>query len=173
MVIARSSPALVSWSRVERSTFFFFFQAEDGIRDLIVTGVQTCALPICAWRSGGCRRPRGSAQRTRAPSATRSSATERRPNSPHYQHGDVARDFGPVAELGVLVRAPAVDRAGGRESARVPVPGAHRPEHEATGHRGGRHAAGHRPQALRTPNVPSPSLPAAILPQPYRLPGAG
>src|SRR2546428_9982482 len=24
----------------------FFFQAEDGIRDLIVTGVQTCALPI-------------------------------------------------------------------------------------------------------------------------------
>src|SRR2546430_7471958 len=28
---------------------FFFFQAEDGIRDLTVTGVQTCALPI----SGG------------------------------------------------------------------------------------------------------------------------
>src|SRR2546422_2212055 len=28
-------------------TFFFFFQAEDGIRDVAVTGVQTCALPIC------------------------------------------------------------------------------------------------------------------------------
>src|SRR6266436_2279247 len=30
----------------------FFFQAEDGIRDVAVTGVQTCALPICgdfAW----------------------------------------------------------------------------------------------------------------------------
>src|SRR5207248_762034 len=27
--------------------FFFFFQAEDGIRDRTVTGVQTCALPIC------------------------------------------------------------------------------------------------------------------------------
>src|SRR3712207_7269991 len=26
---------------------FFFFQAEDGIRDIGVTGVQTCALPIC------------------------------------------------------------------------------------------------------------------------------
>src|SRR5207245_11725078 len=26
---------------------FFFFQAEDGIRDATVTGVQTCALPIC------------------------------------------------------------------------------------------------------------------------------
>src|SRR6266511_4300989 len=29
------------------SSFFFFFQAEDGIRDFHVTGVQTCALPIC------------------------------------------------------------------------------------------------------------------------------
>src|SRR5205085_8253179 len=28
------------------SACFFFFQAEDGIRDLTVTGVQTCALPI-------------------------------------------------------------------------------------------------------------------------------
>src|SRR5690349_23898377 len=29
---------------------FFFFQAEDGIRDLYVTGVQTCALPIYAQK---------------------------------------------------------------------------------------------------------------------------
>src|SRR5690349_23386240 len=29
------------------SASLFFFQAEDGIRDLYVTGVQTCALPIC------------------------------------------------------------------------------------------------------------------------------
>src|SRR2546421_9516974 len=29
----------------------FFFQAEDGIRDLIVTGVQTCALPISSIRA--------------------------------------------------------------------------------------------------------------------------
>src|SRR2546425_3727233 len=28
------------------SSYFFFFQAEDGIRDKLVTGVQTCALPI-------------------------------------------------------------------------------------------------------------------------------
>src|SRR2546430_6762915 len=33
-----ASQALIVW--------FFFFQAEDGIRDLTVTGVQTCALPI-------------------------------------------------------------------------------------------------------------------------------
>src|SRR2546425_8750564 len=31
---------------VDSSFFFFFFQAEDGIRDKLVTGVQTCALPI-------------------------------------------------------------------------------------------------------------------------------
>src|SRR5690349_7751552 len=31
---------------------FFFFQAEDGIRDLYVTGVQTCALPIFGTQSG-------------------------------------------------------------------------------------------------------------------------
>src|SRR5438105_6013509 len=31
--------------------FFFFFQAEDGIRDPLVTGVQTCALPISAAMS--------------------------------------------------------------------------------------------------------------------------
>src|SRR5207245_3753097 len=29
-------------------TCLFFFQAEDGIRDATVTGVQTCALPICS-----------------------------------------------------------------------------------------------------------------------------
>src|SRR2546427_12965210 len=32
--------------------FCFFFQAEDGIRDLTVTGVQTCALPICGDLQG-------------------------------------------------------------------------------------------------------------------------
>src|SRR5688572_32083400 len=41
--------------------FFFFFQAEDGIRDLTVTGVQTCALPIFAFRRrvGQVRKPSG------------------------------------------------------------------------------------------------------------------
>src|SRR2546430_5315772 len=38
--------------------FFFFFQAEDGIRDLTVTGVQTCALPICLERFDAIRRIR-------------------------------------------------------------------------------------------------------------------
>src|SRR2546426_12406248 len=33
--------------------FFFFFQAEDGIRDYKVTGVQTCALPIYGVADAG------------------------------------------------------------------------------------------------------------------------
>src|SRR2546430_5861636 len=33
--------------RIWKAMPLFFFQAEDGIRDLTVTGVQTCALPIC------------------------------------------------------------------------------------------------------------------------------
>src|SRR5438105_12166267 len=35
---------------------FFFFQAEDGIRDPLVTGVQTCALPIFIRVTGSCIR---------------------------------------------------------------------------------------------------------------------
>src|SRR5256885_12754313 len=37
-------------SRWVEGWYFFFFQAEDGIRDYKVTGVQTCALPISAAR---------------------------------------------------------------------------------------------------------------------------
>src|SRR5206468_5982540 len=44
--------------------FFFFFQAEDGIRDLIVTGVQTCALPICHRQYDGGEDPAGGGQRS-------------------------------------------------------------------------------------------------------------
>src|SRR2546430_10198740 len=45
-------PAFVARARIlsmhgmTRDAWNFFFQAEDGIRDLTVTGVQTCALPI-------------------------------------------------------------------------------------------------------------------------------
>src|SRR5205823_8213179 len=39
--------------------FFFFFQAEDGIRDKLVTGVQTCALPILSI----CRSARANRER--------------------------------------------------------------------------------------------------------------
>src|SRR5256885_10425510 len=50
----------------------FFFQAEDGIRDYKVTGVQTCALPISADRpdsgpSAQCRCPAGPCPWTHSP----------------------------------------------------------------------------------------------------------
>src|SRR5207245_5242972 len=44
---------------------FFFFQAEDGIRDATVTGVQTCALPIlpaCPWSPPRPKQDRESSQ---------------------------------------------------------------------------------------------------------------
>src|SRR2546429_2331427 len=74
--------------------YFFFFQAEDGIRDVAVTGVQTCALPILCSTPRALAPPapagRSSARRTRhlpasapalAPPARRwgsSSRTDRR-----------------------------------------------------------------------------------------------
>src|SRR5690606_13095799 len=55
---------------------FFFFQAEDGIRDFHVTGVQTCALPIfspsstsTAGSSPGCAPPATASPRTPCPAA--------------------------------------------------------------------------------------------------------
>src|SRR2546422_8779485 len=41
---------------------YFFFQAEDGIRDVAVTGVQTCALPISQSRVAEVRRARPEAE---------------------------------------------------------------------------------------------------------------
>src|SRR5256885_7890701 len=50
----------------DRSGFIFFFQAEDGIRDYKVTGVQTCALPIYHARTASSQRvAQGSCSRNR------------------------------------------------------------------------------------------------------------
>src|SRR5438876_6322515 len=45
MFLSTTIPAM----SCSRHSSFFFFQAEDGIRDGRVTGVQTCALPICTF----------------------------------------------------------------------------------------------------------------------------
>ena len=39
----------MEYNEIQKIVVFFFFQAEDGIRDHCVTGVQTCALPICIY----------------------------------------------------------------------------------------------------------------------------
>src|SRR5438046_9831809 len=82
--------------------FFFFFQAEDGIRDWSVTGVQTCALPICsvgsARESSAQRLPcpirsvRGSAPR--CPTSPRCGSTRTRSRSEERRVGKECRDRG-------------------------------------------------------------------------------
>src|SRR5207245_5434248 len=70
-------------SAIVDSCLVFFFQAEDGIRDATVTGVQTCALPICAraapslaW-TYSIRRGSGRRSNTSAHSSARSAAWAR------------------------------------------------------------------------------------------------
>src|SRR2546430_7514451 len=51
MLNIKSTAKSTQTRSVHSMLLFFFFQAEDGIRDLTVTGVQTCALPICRGRA--------------------------------------------------------------------------------------------------------------------------
>src|SRR5258708_29821289 len=61
-VLSRNANIVATSSVFSRLFFFFFFQAEDGIRDDLVTGVQTCALPISSrMRACGQGRERGCA----------------------------------------------------------------------------------------------------------------
>src|SRR2546430_3421712 len=69
----------ITWPRARTiARLFFFFQAEDGIRDLTVTGVQTCALPIYARVVGPRSPPRALARDGQVrPSAARLARVER------------------------------------------------------------------------------------------------
>src|SRR2546430_4421204 len=73
--------------------FFFFFQAEDGIRDLTVTGVQTCALPISLSRPEGPAVPRSFRQSRRRPHlfARCSQRSSRRRGRHGRRHGKIRR----------------------------------------------------------------------------------
>src|SRR5256885_7135310 len=86
--------------------FFFFFQAEDGIRDYKVTGVQTCALPICE-RAG---RPRVQLAVLRARDEDRGDAG----NQEDPTHGDeeAAR---PVVDRGRAADKRSEERRVGKE----------------------------------------------------------
>src|SRR5260363_363147 len=58
---------------------YFFFQAEDGIRDDLVTGVQTCARPISrCWSANTAWRCRARRRATALPSRRRRRSEERR-----------------------------------------------------------------------------------------------
>src|SRR2546427_962328 len=72
---------IVLCARINIALFFFFFQAEDGIRDLTVTGVQTCALPI--W-------PDVRVRPAAAPGARMALAVRPRPRGRGGEPGDMA-----------------------------------------------------------------------------------
>src|SRR2546422_6803854 len=77
--------------------YFFFFQAEDGTRDVAVTGVQTCALPIWPERRRAERRARArrlgasAPRRDRAAVRTRGCGARGRVLPPRSDPGDRAR----------------------------------------------------------------------------------
>src|SRR6266496_5770098 len=73
---------------------FFFFQAEDGIRDLYVTGVQTCALPISLLRGSGTRSRRLPQRDSvgKAAAARPCRFRERSRRHRHHGHDPVARN---------------------------------------------------------------------------------
>src|SRR6266545_6284675 len=104
---------------------FFVFQAEDGIRDKLVTGVQTCALPI--WRAV-CLDVEPQLRRTAGRRGTHAS---RQPDGGRGDgdRGALLRRPRPGAGVSVLAPAPGRGTRGNRE---VPPCVAARPRRAAT-----------------------------------------
>src|SRR5687768_17663235 len=90
---------------------FFFFQAEDGIRDVAVTGVQTCALPIYI----GCHNRMWVGTRAGHSVVTADVTLSRHRTSPE-RHGSKRR----ARDRGMQVLAVA-ERALGREKSTAPL----------------------------------------------------
>src|SRR2546430_8842303 len=81
--------------------FFFFFQAEDGIRDLTVTGVQTCALPI----SPASNSPIGSTALGDPPEQVGNDANSCMPVAVPWNIGSSSEPAGAVFQLREIGRA--------------------------------------------------------------------
>src|SRR5438034_8002106 len=98
--------------------FFFFFQAEDGIRDHCVTGVQTCALPICRKRlsqrrpaqkergslAWSCNNPARDAHATSTTSSC-SSASPVRALLPRHSRTHTPRERPPTVPAALVLRS--------------------------------------------------------------------
>src|SRR5206468_9891995 len=84
----------LAYHTFEFHAYYFFFQAEDGIRDLMVTGVQTCALPISLRQR---RTRQANAGSPPMPSPVSSAVLEQRADQPASP---------PARELDQIGRAP-------------------------------------------------------------------
>src|SRR5207244_10185383 len=92
----------------------FFFQAEDGIRDDLVTGVQTCALPI--WRSAAALTTVATMDVTRH----RLGRTFRRPMGEH-RHAGRSRSARRPADQFITTLSTEIGRASCRERVKITV----------------------------------------------------
>src|SRR5437588_5114785 len=94
---------------------FFFFQAEDGIRDHCVTGVQTCALPISERRSSGLT---SSTARRNALAPTGVSGCADQPDSPQGPWAACTANSSARASSGCARAAVSLNEKIGRASCR-------------------------------------------------------
>src|SRR5437867_50883 len=112
----RAAAPLVGATVERRASPSFFFQAEDGIRDRTVTGVQTCALPISAGRAARVPAPGvATAVAPAVPAATVPTAVASAPVAPAV--GACVAGVGPVAAL--VPAAPVADAVARVAGARV------------------------------------------------------
>src|SRR5205823_10802273 len=97
-------------SVLKAAAIFFFFQAEDGIRDKLVTGVQTCALPIFPVKPNASTR---SASRGRSPRGRRARPGATR--APSWARSSLRRAWTASPRGGQIGRAACRERVGGAE----------------------------------------------------------
>src|SRR5687768_6740880 len=123
--------------------YYFFFQAEDGIRDVAVTGVQTCALPI--WRPSR-HRPRRARHRLHRRGRARDHGRAARRAAGAGQLLDVRRARPRSRRAGARVRDPA-----GQAHGRGPVRRVHRLQPGRAAARGGEGPRRHAPARRDVP----------------------
>src|SRR6266545_5071211 len=151
--------------------WFFFFQAEDGIRDKLVTGVQTCALPIFRrraawWRAGGGRSGPARAWRRgcRRAAVPRTAGSRRLQKSPehliplrHERPGHAAGEVGDRAAVHVELRGGGSGRAEAQQRGGAPLPGGPAPvQRRVVAREGLERGGGGRREAAEREHEPLP-----------------
>src|SRR5256885_6253908 len=112
-----SLSATVRFARPREAGYVFFFQAEDGIRDYKVTGVQTCALPILqmAPETADVLQPDGSVQRVAAADVALDATVRVAPGARVPLDGVVLRGQSSVNQAPITGESALADKAPGDE----------------------------------------------------------